>query len=201
MNIPFSAAADRNKEPILKVLKELIESDDRALLEIGSGTGQHGIYFSRHFPELNWTLSDVEEHHSGILAALNELPEQERTNITGPLAYQIGKDPLPRGRFDLAYTSNTFHIMSWKLVKTLIKSLGMALRPGARFIVYGPFKYHDKETSPSNIAFDEMLKERDAASGIRYFEDVRKQMESKGFRLLKDYEMPANNRALAFIKM
>lgn len=198
MSAPFSPAADRNKEPILEVLRDVVDADDRRLLEVGSGSGQHGAFFGSQFPNLSWVLSDREENHEGIKLWKREAGLD---NLEGPLAYEIGKDPFPAGRFDIVFTANTFHIMSWKHVKTLIKALETRVRPGARFVVYGPFKYHDKETSRSNLEFDQMLRQRDPASGLRHFEDVKSQMEARGFRLLKDNEMPANNRALVFIKV
>ncbi len=90
--------------------------------------------------------------------------------------------------------------MSWKGVKSLFKDLEKAM-PGARLIIYGPFSYQDRELEKSNKAFHEALKARDSLSGIRKYEDVLNQAQKRGFRLLKDYEMPANNRLLAFIKI
>lgn len=195
---PFSPAADRNKEPILGALKELLTGEDHKVLEVGSGTGQHGAFFSKAFPHLEWVYSDLERNHEGIKAWARQA---DNANLTGPLVYEAGKDPFPQGGYDLVFTANTLHIMSWKQVKTLIKDLGKNLSPGSRVAIYGPFNYGGAYTSESNERFDRSLKERDGRSGIRAFEDVKKQMESRGFRLLKDYGMPANNRLLAFLKI
>ena len=121
--------------------------------------------------------------------------------VEGPIDYEVGVDKFPLKNVDLVYSANTFHIMSWKQVKTLIKEMGKVLISGNRVLVYGPFNYRGEYTSKSNEEFDFMLKQRDPKSGIRNFEEVKKQMDDKGFRLLKDYEMPANNRLLAFIKI
>ncbi|MBC76630.1 MAG: hypothetical protein CME64_11505 [Halobacteriovoraceae bacterium] len=198
MNLPFSPAADRNKEHILGCLKELVTDEDKAVLEVGSGTGQHGVYFSSKLPGVRWIFSDLMENHSVIRAYIkNSGP----SNLEGPLKYEIGVDKFPVKDIDLVFTANTFHIMSWKQVKTFIKELGKCLVPGNRFLVYGPFNYNGEYTSVSNEEFDTMLKQRDPKSGIRNFEEVKKQLDDKGFRLLKDYEMPANNRLLAFMKI
>lgn len=196
--LPSSPAAQRNKTPIGKILGEIIDQDDRRLLEVGSGTGEHGVFFSSQFPWLEWVLSDRAENHP-VIKRWQDTAKAGK--LSGPVGYEIGKDPFPRGRFDLVYTANTFHIMSWKLVKTFVKNLGSSLRAGARVVVYGPFKYEGEFTSESNEAFDAMLRERDPQSGVRSFEDVKGQMESRGFRLLKDYPMPANNRCLVFLKV
>lgn len=198
MELAFSEAAQRNSEPIEKILTEIFDSEDSDVLEVGSGTAQHAVYIAKRHPNIYWHCSDQEVYHEGIKARLKE---EKLRNVKGPIFYQVGSDSFPSGRFDILFTANTFHIMNWKLVKTLIKSAGLNLNEGARFLVYGPFNYNGEYTSESNEAFDQMLKSRDPSSGIRNFEDVRNQMESKGFRLLKDYEMPANNRLLAFIKI
>ncbi|MCO4753047.1 MAG: DUF938 domain-containing protein [Bacteriovoracaceae bacterium] len=198
MDKPFAPAAQRNAGPIFDCLKELIDSDDRRLLEIGSGTGQHGSYFAKEFKQLTWIFSDLEQNHQAIKAWIEDAGID---NYEGPLKYESGVDAFPARKIDIVYTANTFHIMSWKKVKTLIKAIGKELREGSRVFIYGPFNYNGQFTSESNKEFDQMLRERDPNSGIRGFEEVKKQMEDKGFRLLKDYEMPANNRLLAFLKI
>lgn len=194
----FSPAAERNKEPILGVLKEVLTSEDSAVFEVGSGTGQHAIFFAGHFPWIRWTCSERQEYLEGLKAALEKSGIK---NLAGPQLFEVGKDSFPKERYDLVFTANTFHIMSWKEVKTLVKILGKDLAPGARFAVYGPFKYSDRPQEESNKAFDANLRARDPASGIRSFEDVKSQFEKRDFRLLKDYAMPANNRMLVFIKI
>lgn len=192
---PFSAAADRNKEPIFNVLKQYIDIDGR-LLEIGSGTAQHAVYIAGQLANLHWVTSDQPQYHDGIKATLKEA---KLGNIHGPEKLTIGKDDFPGKRpFDYVFTANTLHIMSWKEAKTLFKLLGKRLRESCLVFIYGPFNYNNEYTSESNQAFDQMLKERDPNSGIRNFEDVQKAMEKSGFKLLKDHEMPANNRLLVF---
>jgi SAM-dependent methyltransferase len=198
MNKPMSPAAERNQEPILKVLKDFITYEDRRLLEVGSGTGQHAVYFAPHFPQLEWHPTDVSGKLKGIKQWMHEAGVR---NIQPPVRLEIGKDDFPKLKFDVVFTANTFHIMPWKEGKSLIKLLGHRLREGSRAIFYGPFKYDGQFTSPSNEAFDRQLKESDPTSGIRAFEDINKAMIKNGFELIDDIEMPANNRMLVYSRL
>ncbi|MEC7275553.1 MAG: DUF938 domain-containing protein [Bdellovibrionota bacterium] len=195
MNKPFSPACERNKEPILSVLKEYGINEGR-LLEIGSGTGQHAVAFAGHFPKLHWVCSDVKENHAGIKEWLKEA---KLSNIHGPETLKVGVDDFPDKRpFDFVFSANTLHIMSWKEDKALFKLLGKRLREPALVFFYGPFNYNGSFTSESNEQFDASLKERNPSSGIRNFEDVESALIKNGFKLIKDHEMPSNNRLLVF---
>lgn len=195
MDKPFSPSCERNKVPILERLKNILLQQELKLLEVGSGTGQHAVFFSQQFPNVEWVTSDVLQNHSGIKMWL---AEAKNKNIKGPLEYEIGKSVFPGQDFDVIFTANTLHIMSWGLVKQFIKELGENLRPGSLVIFYGPFNYGGNYTSHSNQEFDKWLKDRDEESGIRDFEQVFDGMVSHGFELLNDFEMPANNRILLF---
>lgn len=197
MTKPFSPACERNRIPILKVMQGLITSNDQRLLEVGSGTGQHAVYLAPHFPHMIWVTSDVKENHYGIQQWLEE---SGAPNIIGPGEFQVGEDKFPNGNFDIVFTANTFHIMHWYQCEELMDMLGKNLNAGAKVLIYGPFNYNGKFTSPSNEEFDESLKKRDPLMGIRDFEEVVRYMEKRAFGLLKDNEMPANNRLLVFEK-
>jgi cyclopropane fatty-acyl-phospholipid synthase-like methyltransferase len=194
----FSESCERNKVPILEQLEKIITTDNKKLLEIGSGTGQHALYFAPFFPHLTWVTSDTNEIHPDLK---QNLQAAKISNIKGPLPFCVGKDSFPKQKFDLSFTANTFHIMSWKEGKTLIKLWGKHLREGAQVIIYGPFKYDGQFTSESNAKFDQWLKECDPSSGIRNFEDLKQNMEKVGFQLSLDQAMPANNQLLVFIKL
>ena len=198
MNKPFSPACERNQEPILKILNRYNLSEGR-LLEIGSGTGQHAVFFAEKFPKLHWVCSDVEGNHNGIKQWLKEA---KLSNIHGPEKLVVGKDDFPGKRpFDYVFSANTLHIMSWKEDKALFKLLGKRLREASLVFFYGPFNYKGEFTSASNKDFDAHLKERNPQSGIRNFEDVEGAMVKNGFKLLQDHEMPANNRILVFERL
>jgi cyclopropane fatty-acyl-phospholipid synthase-like methyltransferase len=198
MEKPYSAACERNKEPILEVLRQVILPSDRRLLEVGTGTGQHAVYIAPHFPQLEWFPSDLSVNIPGMSLWFNEAGI---SNIQKPVRLDVGKDDFPKLKFDVVFTANTFHIMHWKECKSFMKLLGNRLREGSRFIVYGPFNYDGKFTSESNANFDKALKEGDPLRGIRAFEDVLSNMTKNGFELLQDYEMPANNRILVFQRL
>lgn len=198
MEKPYSAACERNRQPILEVLKDTITQSDRRLLEIGSGTGQHAVYFAPEFPQLEWFPTDLSVNIPGMSMWFKEANIK---NIQKPVRLDVSKDDFPKLKFDLVFTANTLHIMHWKDCKSLMKLLGNRLREGSRAMFYGPFKYKGEFTSESNAAFDVTLKERDPLSGIRAFEDILNQMTRNGFELVHDHEMPANNRMLVFNRL
>jgi cyclopropane fatty-acyl-phospholipid synthase-like methyltransferase len=190
-------SVDRNKAPILEVLKQYITGKGR-LLEIGSGTGQHAVYFADFFNDLEWVTSDIKENHNAIKEWLKEA---KKKNVHGPETLRIGSDDFPKGTFDYVFSANTLHIMSWKEDKTLFKILGKRLREGSLVFFYGPFNYEGAFTSPSNEQFNRWLKDRNPSSAIRNFEDVHSAMTNGGFKLLTDNEMPSNNRLLVFERL
>lgn len=198
MEKPYSAACERNREPILEVLKQVITRDDKRLLEVGSGTGQHAVYFAPHFPWMEWYPTDVQANLAGMKLWFDEA---KISNIQKPQRMEVGKDELPKLKFEIIYTANTFHIMHWKECKSLMKMFGGRLREGSRAIIYGPFKYEGQFTSESNAEFDQTLKAKDPMSGIRSFEDVNNAMIKNGFELTLDVDMPANNRMLIFTRL
>ena len=209
---PFSPACERNRGPILDVLRHRL-SDARRVLEIGSGTGQHAVHVAAAMPGLQWQASDRPEYLPGIRAWLEEaaLP-----NTPAPLALDVdawvplleGGAPPPgaaRGlveapAFDAVFSANTLHIMGWLQVRAFFAGVGRLLRTGGTLMVYGPFNYGGDYTSDSNRQFDGWLRQRDAASGIRDFEAVDRLANQAGLHLLEDVAMPANNRCLAWGK-
>ncbi|WP_413560589.1 DUF938 domain-containing protein [Bdellovibrio sp. HCB209] len=198
MEKPFSPAADRNKEPILEVLKKAIRPENHRLLEVGSGTGQHAIYLAPFFPKLEWQPTEVSENLQSLKAAIKEA---NIPNIKTPYRMKVGEDDFPIRTYDVILTVNTFHIMGWKECKTFMKLISGRLEEGGKVLIYGPFNYNGKFTTPSNEAFDKSLREANPSSGIRNFEDVLSAMFKNGFELLNDYEMPANNRMLLFRRL
>jgi cyclopropane fatty-acyl-phospholipid synthase-like methyltransferase len=162
------------------------------VLEIGSGTGQHAVFFAAALPGTTWQTSDVEENLPGIRLWLQEaaLP-----NLPAPLTLDVN-GPWPDTRFDAAFTANTLHIMSWPEVEALYTALARVLEPQAQLAVYGPFNYDGRFTSDSNREFDAWLKGRSPLSGVRDFEAVDALANAIGLQLVNDYTMPANNRLL-----
>lgn len=191
---PYAPSCERNREPILAVLREHL-ADRHRVLEIGSGTGQHAVHFGAALPQLQWQTSERREHHDGIRMWLDEarLP-----NVRPPIALDVAANVWPPRAYDAAFTANTLHIMSWPQVEAMFAGLDQALERDATFVVYGPFNYGGKFTSASNAEFDQWLKARDALMGIRDFAAVDALARGIGLRLLDDVAMPANNRCLVW---
>ncbi|MEQ1514041.1 MAG: DUF938 domain-containing protein [Lysobacteraceae bacterium] len=197
---PHSPSCDRNKDPILAVLRAHFP-DRREVLEIGSGTGQHAVYFAAAMPWLRWQCSDHEDALPGIRLWLDEAA---LANTPPPFALQAVLAPRPglapplSSRYDAVFSANTLHIMGWPEVQALFAGLAAALADDAVLAVYGPFNEGGDFTSESNREFDGWLKARDPRSGIRDFEAVDALAETIGLRLFADHAMPAHNRMLVW---
>lgn len=196
-NKPFAESCEQNKLPILEVLKQEF-SGKRNVLEIGSGTGQHAIFFAEQFPQLNWQTSERLENIPGINLWLDDA---NLSNVLPPFELDVLQDHWPKQQFDAIFSANTVHIMPWRAVEKLFDGLGRVMAPNACFCLYGPFNYHGEFTSDSNARFDIWLKEQDPERGIRDFEALNKLAEKAGLSLTQDYEMPANNRILVWVKV
>jgi SAM-dependent methyltransferase len=190
---PFSEASERNRAPILAILKRVF-ADRRRVLEIGSGTGQHAAYFAPELPHLVWQPSDVAENLPGIRQWVNETGAP---NLREPIILHVDQE-FPRVQADAVFSANTCHIMSWPQVERMFADVGRLLPPGSVFALYGPFNYHGRHTSESNAHFDAMLRGRDPASGLRDFDDIAVLAKRAGLALEEDNAMPANNRLLVW---
>ena len=193
---PYVESCERNRAAILEVLRVELAGKSR-LLEIGSGTGQHAVYFAPEFPGLVWQTSDLVESHADIRAWL---AEAGLANVLPPLTLDVCRGDWPSERYDAVFSANTAHWMSWPEVECLFSGVGRALQVDGVFCLYGPFNYRGGYTSESNARFDRWLKARDPSSGIRDFEAVDALSREAGMRLERDHEMPANNRILVWSK-
>jgi hypothetical protein len=193
---PYSEACEQNKEPILKVLREVF-SEPGLILEIGAGTGQHAVYFARELPHLDWQPTDQADYLPGIEMWVAEagLP-----NLRPPLALDTCHEPWPVIQAAGVFSANTTHIMNWPAVEGLFRGVGRVLQSGGAFCLYGPFNYGGRYTSPGNAQFDALLKDRDPASGIRDFDDLDRLAQDNALRLLRDDSMPVNNRTLIWVR-
>jgi cyclopropane fatty-acyl-phospholipid synthase-like methyltransferase len=190
---PFAPHCERNKEPILAVLQPYF-ANCRRVLEIGSGTGQHAVFFAPALPGTVWQTSDLEENLPGIRLWLEEaaLP-----NLPPPLLLDVTGE-WPKQRFDAAFTANSLHIMPWSAVEQFFAGIDTVLKREALLAVYGPFNYRGTYTSDSNREFDGWLKQRSPLSGIRDFEKVDALANRIGLQLANDHAMPANNRLIVW---
>jgi cyclopropane fatty-acyl-phospholipid synthase-like methyltransferase len=192
-NKPFAPACERNRDPILTVLRKHF-ADRRRVLEVGSGTGQHAVHFAAALPSLTWQSSERAENLQGVQQWLDEA---RLANTPAPLELDVA-GVWPTGRYDALFTANTLHIMGWPEVETFFAALPAITTADAKLAVYGPFNYGGTFTSPSNAAFDRSLRERVPHMGIRDFEAVDALARAAGFALLEDVAMPANNRTLVW---
>lgn len=198
---PHAPSCDRNREPILAVLRTHLVGR-RRVLEIGSGTGQHAVHFAAALPHLRWQCSDRAEHLPGIALWLDDaaLP-----NTPPPVELDVARGPWPMPddgvpRFDAAFTANTLHIMGWPEVRALFAGLDRVLDAEATFVAYGPFNVGGAFTSDSNARFDALLKTRDPRSGVRDLEAVDALARGIGLTLAADIAMPAHNRCLVWTR-
>ena len=193
---PYSPSCDENREPILEIIAPLFR-DVRHLLEIGSGTGQHAVYFADTLAHLTWQTSDVEDNLPGIRAWLDEAA---RPNLPPPLLLDVERD-WPSGPFDAVFSANTTHIMSMESVVALFSGIGRVLAPGGRFALYGPFNAGGDYTSDSNRRFDAWLKARDPRMGLRDIEALAALADDSGLVLEANHAMPVNNRTLVWRRL
>ena|ERR1700736_262375 len=194
MQFSVSEAADRNKAPILaKLTKEFAHA--RHILEIGSGTGQHALYFAAHLPHLSWQPTDT----GGYLPVLRERVRLEGgANLRAAIELDVRADPWPVEAVDGIFSANTLHIMSWSSVQEFFRGIGSVLGNPGVLCVYGPFRYGGRYTSESNAVFDDYLRNRDPESGIRDFEALESLARQRGLELAADHAMPANNQLLVW---
>jgi len=189
-----SEACERNKAPILEILKDIF-GNSRDVLEIGSGSGKHALYFGQNLPHLTWQPSDLEENLAAIEA---QLAPDTLKNVSPPIVLDVCRHPWPITSVSAIFSANTLHIMSWESVTHFFRGAGKILRTGGALCVYGPFRYQNAFTSESNERFDQHLRQQDPLSGIRDFEAVNQQANEHGLSFLKDYAMPANNQVLVW---
>lgn len=193
----FSQACENNKRPILAVLQEAFANVGR-VLEIGSGTGQHAVFFAESMPWLVWQPSDRTENLPGIRVWCASTGLH---NLAEPLELDVTAAQWPIVSVDAVFSANTAHIMSWPAVELFVAGVGARLASGGVFCLYGPFNYGGRYTSASNAQFDTWLRSRDPHSAIRDFEAIERLAQAAGFVLGADHAMPANNRTLVWYKI
>ena len=193
---PYSEACEQNKAPILAVLREVF-THPGLILEIGAGTGQHAVHFTRHLPHLLWQPTDLAENLSGIQlwSAEAKLP-----NLRQPLELEVCRQPWPVTKAVGVFSANTAHIMAWPVVECLFRGIGLVLESGGAFCLYGPFNYGGHYTSAGNAEFDLWLRSWSPESGLRDFDDPDRLAADNGLRLQCDYPMPVNNRTLVWVR-
>lgn len=190
-------AALRNREAIADVLAEWLPPTG-LVLEIASGTGEHATYFAERFSALEWQPSDIHPDALNSVAARQQ--QSGLRNLHPPLTIDAASDNWPIERADAVLSINMVHISPWSSALGLLAGANRLLASGAPLILYGPWLKDDIETEPSNASFDEDLRARNPAWGLRRVEQFEDAATSYGFTLEAVRRMPANNLMLLFRK-
>lgn len=198
----YSPAADRNKQAILDVLFSALPAQGQAL-EIASGTGQHVAWFAAGLPGWDWQPSDAQA--DGFESINAWAAAQGVRNVREPVVLDVMAASWSPAKntpeiFDLIYCANMLHITPWATCAALMFGSAQNLAPGGQLITYGPYLEDMVPTSPGNLAFDESLRERNPAWGIRRIEDVEAQAAKAGLKLNARHAMPANNLLLVWAR-
>lgn len=199
--LPHSPAADRNKQPILEVLRNVLPARGSAL-EIASGTGQHAAFFAAALPGWTWQPTDADADALPAIAAWTA--QSGATNVRPPLLLDVMATQWPaQGApftepFDAIYCANMLHIAPWATCAALMQGSARHLSPHGMLVTYGPYLEDDVPTAPGNLSFDQSLRQRDPAWGIRRLEEVAQEAQRAGLALRQRHEMPANNLLLVF---
>lgn len=187
----FAPSCDRNQQPILEQLAVYFK-DRKSVLEIGSGTGQHAVFFAKHLPHLTWNTSDMLDYHGSIQAWI---AEAQLSNVVAPFEFHFGKNAWPSLDIDAIFTANTTHIMPRDAAKLMMETIASNLQSGGVFCQYGPMNVNGEYTSEGNREFDKSLRER-GCGGIC---DVAELVEWAGkMQLVEQIPMPANNFLLVW---
>lgn len=201
--LSYSAPADRNKQPILDVLRTLLPARGTAL-EIASGTGQHAAWFAAALPDWTWQPTEVDASALPAIAAWTS--QAGLANVRPPLLLDVtapqwpAQGPAFAEPFDAIYCANMLHISPWAACAGLMQGSSRYLAPNGVLVTYGPYLEEDVPTAPSNLAFDESLRARDPAWGLRRLEDVTREAQRAGLALRERHAMPANNLLLVFAR-
>jgi SAM-dependent methyltransferase len=200
--LPFSPAAERNKQVILDRLQALLPAQGRAL-EIASGPGQHVVWFAEQLPGWQWQPTendpvlvaaiDARVQIAGLQKQVRPARALDVTQLPWPLA-----EPAPA--FDAIFCANLLHIAPWAVCSGLMEGAAQCLAPGGLLITYGPYLEQDVPTAPGNQAFDASLRASNPHWGVRQLEDVAQQAAAAGLQLRERHPMPANNLLLVWAR-
>ncbi|SDR55198.1 DUF938 domain-containing protein [Paraburkholderia tuberum] len=192
-----SPSAERNREPILAVLREALPASGR-VLEIASGTGEHAICFAGALPGLDWQPSDADAQARESIAAWTA--HAGLANVRAPLALDVHQPDWGVDALDAVVCINMIHISLWSAAQALFDGAGRRLVDGGVLYLYGPYRRGGAHTAPSNEAFDQWLKSRDPEWGVRDMEAVVALGDTAGLTCERVVAMPANNFSLVFTK-
>lgn len=195
MELPFAPSCERNQQPICEALSQHLTRPGW-VLEVASGTGQHGVYMATALPHLTWQCSDLEPVLDGLAARVSQA---RLANLPAPLALDISQQPWPPMAPDAVFTANLLHIASWDQVVGLFRGCSGLLKGGGPVIIYGPFN-EDGFTSEGNARLDAWARESFPGGGLRELAAVAELATQEGFRAPLVERLPANNLLLILEK-
>lgn len=195
--LPVWPAPERNKQPLLQELVRLLPTSG-LVLEVASGSGQHGVHFARALTGLTWQPSDCDPENLSLLQA--RVAHAALPNLRAPLKLDTQQDPWPIDMADAIFNANMIHIAPWSVAQGLMRGAGRLLDAGGKLITYGPYRIGGRHTSESNERFDASLQERDSRWGVRDLQDVERLAQAQGMSLVEQIPMPANNFTLVWLK-
>ena len=188
-------AASRNREPILRVLRDILPRPG-LVLEIASGSGEHAMWYATAFPDVTWQPTDRDPEALTSIASWRDTAGPP--NLLPPLSLDAAADTWPVARADAVVSINMIHIAPWRAAQGLIAGAARVLSKNGLLFLYGPFRENGAHTSPGNAAFDADLRARDPSWGIRDLDDVAALASRHGFKAPERIPMPANNLSLVF---
>ncbi len=191
----FAPAAERNRQPILEVLRRVLP-ESGTVLEIASGTGQHSVFFSAHIPALRWQPSDASP--DALRSIESWITEEARENLLSPIALDVRWQTWPIAKAHAVLCINMIHISPWEASVALFEGAQRTLDGNGPLVTYGPYRMHGEHTAPSNAAFDESLRSRNPSWGIRDIDELGTVAARTGFALDERVAMPANNMTLVW---
>ena len=191
----YAPAAERNRAPILEVLRRQVPERAR-VLEVASGTGQHVAFFAAGLPGTHWLPSEADPSAFASIAAWAEF--EGASNVGEAILLDAAAERWPVGVLDVVYCANLMHIAPWPCCVGLLRGAGRHLAPGGLLVLYGPFKVDGRHTSASNVAFDRSLRAQEPQWGVRDLRDVEARAAESGLHFVEKVDMPANNLVVVF---
>jgi len=192
-----SPSTERNREPILAVLRKVFPPVAR-VLEVASGSGQHAVFFAENEPGWHWQPSDPAP--DAVASIAEWVTGTGLTNVAPPFSLDVCGD-WPDATLDAVFCANMLHIAPWRACAGLFGGAARVLPKGAPLVTYGPYRIGGRHTAPSNEQFEQWLRGRDPEWGVRDLEDVTRVANTSGFVLQERIEMPANNFCLVFARV
>ena len=191
-------AAERNKGPILEVLRRVLPRRG-LVLEIGSGTGQHVAHFAKALPQVSWQPSDPDPENRRSIALWSRA--EGLGNVRVPLSLDVRERPWPIDAADAIICINVVHVSPWEATLALFDAAREMLPPEGVLFLYGPYRRGGRHTAPSNENFDADLRAHDPEWGLRDIDELEQVAARAGLVLAEIVDMPANNFSLVFRRM